>query len=516
MDTSHEHVHYVGVYQFRKSQKMPFTTEASIAIGAALLVGAIIVFLILKSKLNGVRQLMEARVNAEQERADEVQKKLAARELELDGIRKQTVALQQSETELKTRLDVERRSSKEKEVLLQKAQNQLGDTFKALSSDALKANQEQFLQLAENSFKIQQEKASLELDKRKDAVSQVVQPISESLDKIQGRIGEIEKAREGAYVSIKEQVQSMTETQIHLQKETSQLVKALRQPIGRGQWGEMQLRRVVEMAGMQEHCDFDMQVNTTNDEGKALRPDLVVSLPGGQQIVVDSKTPMAAYLDALEEDQDEKRDSLLTQHASQVRAHIQQLSSKKYQEQFETSPEFVVLFLPSEAFFSTALTQDSTLIEKGVEHGVILATPTTLIALLRAVAYGWRQQSLTDNAQQISQLGRELHSRISIFNEHFGKVGANISTLVGSYNKAVGSLDSRVLSSTRKFEELGAVSSEKSIETTKPVESLVRETSNFADTGVEISLEPVINEDDFVGFMAVSYTHLTLPTICSV
>lgn len=480
---------------------MPFTTEAWIAIGGALLMGGIIVFFILKSKLNGVKQLMDSRIESEKIRTSEMERKLIARELELDGIRKQTVELQQSETELKTRIDAERKSSKEKELLLQKAQSQLGDTFKALSSDALKANQKQFLQLAENSFKVQQEKVSLELDKRKDAVSQVVKPISESLDKMQGRIGEIEKAREGAYASIREQVKSMTESQLHLQKETSQLVKALRQPTGRGQWGEVQLRRVVEMAGMQEHCDFKLQVNTKSDEGKALRPDLVVNLPGGQQIVVDSKTPMSAYLDALEEDDDKKRESFLEQHASQVRTHIQQLSSKKYQDQFDTSPEFVVLFLPSEAFFSAALMQDSSLIEKGVDQGVILATPTTLIALLRAVAYGWRQQSLTDNAHKISQLGRELHSRISVFSEHFGKVGANISTLVGNYNKASGSLDSRVLSSTKKFEELGAVSAEKSIDPPQPVEGLIRETQDFATLGVDVPEVSEFSGDGFVGFV---------------
>ncbi len=486
---------------------MPFTTEAWIAVGAALIVGGVIIGLIMKSKLTGVRNLAEAQVNSEKERADSVEKKLVAREFELDTIRNQTVVLQQRETELKTRIEAERRASKEKEVLLARAQTQLGDTFKALSSDALRSNQKQFLQLAETSMKAQQEKVNLELDKRKQAVDGVVKPIAESLEKMQSRIGEIEKVREGAYASITEQVKSMSESQINLQKETSQLVKALRQPTGRGQWGEMQLRRVVELAGMQEHCDFSMQVNTKREEGKNLRPDLVVDLPGGQQIVVDSKTPMSAYLDALEADDDKAREAYLVQHASQVRTHIQQLGSKKYQDQFESSPEFVVLFLPSEAFFSAALTQDSSLIEKGVNQGVILATPTTLIALLRAVAYGWRQQSLNDNAQKISQAGKELHGRISIFAEHFNKVGANLSTVVGNYNKAVGSLETRVLTSAKKFEELGAVAESASVEEPKQVETLVRQSNGFVVseppvvTSEPAPLPSISADDDFVGFV---------------
>lgn len=477
---------------------MPLTQEAWIAAGVAFVVGAIIVGLISKAKLGGLRALLETQLKTEQGKAQELEQKLNSREIELDGIRKQTVELKQKETELKTRIDAERKAGKEKEILLEKAQAQLGNTFKALSADALKANQKQFLQLAETSMKAQQEKVSLELDKRREAVDKVVEPIAQSLEKMQGRIGEIEKAREGAYASISEQVKTMAESQLHLQKETQQLVKALRQPTGRGQWGEMQLRRVVELAGMQEHCDFDMQVNVKDTDGNALRPDLVVNLPGGQHIVVDSKTPMSAYLDAIETDDDSEREAALLQHASQVRTHIQQLGSKKYQNQFETSPEFVVLFLPSEAFFSAALSQDTSLIEKGVDQGVILATPTTLIALLRAVAYGWRQQALTDNAQKISQVGRELHTRVVTFVEHFNKVGSNLTTLVGNYNKAVGSLDTRVIPSTKKFEELGATSETSNSLETKPVESVVRELQSAEITTAPSDISP---EDDFVGFI---------------
>jgi len=484
---------------------MPFTLEAWIAIGVSLIVGGLIVGLILRFKLSGASQLHHSQMETEKKKSAQLETQLGIRESELDGIRKQTVELQKSESELKAKLEAERKASKEKEALLEKSQSHLGDTFKALSAEALKSNQKQFLQLAETSMKAQQEKVSLELDKRKQAVDSVVKPISESLEKMQGKIGEIEKARVGAYTSISEQVKSMTETQSNLQKETAQLVKALRQPMGRGQWGEMQLKRVVEMAGMQEHCDFSTQVNTVTDEGKALRPDLVVNLPGGQYIVVDSKTPMSAYLDAIEADDETVKTTLLAKHASQVNHHIQQLSSKKYQQQFDTSPEFVVLFLPSEAFFSAALAQDSSLIEKGVDQGVILATPTTLIALLRAVAYGWRQQVLTDNAQKISQLGKELHNRICVFAEHFTKVGVNLTTTVGNYNKAVGSLESRVLSTAKKFEELGAVSESVETPEVNPSEAVVRQGLQGVTSSVEEALPEISPQleagDDFVGFI---------------
>jgi DNA recombination protein RmuC len=253
-------------------------------------------------------------------------------------------------------------------------------------------------------------------------------------------------------------------------------VKALRQPTGRGQWGEMQLRRVVELAGMQEHCDFEVQHNSTTDEGKKLRPDLVVRMPGGKSIVVDSKTPMDGYLDALEAQDDASRDEALHRHARQVRTHIQQLSSKNYSAQFAQAPEFTVLFLPSESFFSAALQSDSGLIEHGVDKGVILATPTTLIALLRAVAFGWRQESIAENAREISQLGRTLHERLGKLAEHFSKVGRSLGSAVESYNNAIGSFETRVLTTARKFEELKAAPEAATIANLEPVDKVPRGT----------------------------------------
>ena len=371
----------------------------------------------------------------------------------LKGEQQAREKLLQQLARLEAQLEAERQAGQEKLQLLNETQQQLEKKFSALSSQALVANNQSFLELAKSTLQSFQQQAQGDLESRQQAINQLVQPLKESLHKVDHKIEQLEQKRSGAYARLDEQLKSLLHSQLKLESETGNLVRALRTPAVRGRWGEIQLRKVVEMAGMVNYCDFVEQ--ETADKGR-LRPDMVIKLPNGRNIIVDSKAPLQAYLESLEADDDQQRTTHLAHHARQIRDHLQKLAAKNYWEQFQPTPEFVVLFLPGETFFSAALAQDPALIEAGVDQKVLLATPTTLIALLRSVAYGWRQEQLTENAEAISQLGREIYDRLATLTQHFGQMGKNLERAVDSYNKGMSSLDSRVLVSARKFKELGA------------------------------------------------------------
>ena len=365
------------------------------------------------------------------------------------------------------------------------AQEKLSLAFKALSSEALEKSNSSFLQLAKETLGKFQEKAKGDLEKRQESIEHVLKPVQESLGRLDKGMQAIEKDRKGEQESLKAQLRMMTESEKELRKETATLVKALRAPIVRGRWGEMQLKRVVELAGMVNHCDFYEQ--ETRESG-LVRPDVIVKLPGDKQVIVDAKTPCEAYLEAIQaEDQGVKEDKF-RHHARQVRQHVMALGKKAYWQSFQPTPEFVILFIPSDNFFSSALEYDPSLIEVGVEQGVVIATPTTLIGLLRAIAYGWKQEKLSLHAQEVSTLGHELYKRITDMSEHWSKVGRTLASSVDAYNKAVGSLESRVLVSARKFQEMGAAARSVELETLEGINRVPRE---IQASDMKVSLDMV-------------------------
>lgn len=371
----------------------------------------------------------------------------------LDGEREARV---KAETELAESL----KNLQEQTKLLEEARTRLSDTFKALSDDALKSNNQAFLELAKKSLEAILAEAKGDLGKRQEAMGALLKPLQDSLKRYEVQVQAIEHSRQKAYGGLDERLKGLTDAQQRLEKETHQLSTALRNPQVRGRWGEMTLRRVVELAGMSKHCDFTEQVSVESDSGRQ-RPDMVLNLPAGRQIIVDAKVPLNAYLEAVAADSEDERTRCLATHARHMRDHMKRLAEKGYSNQFEQAPEFVVMFIPGESFFGAAVDSDPDLIEDGMRNGVVLATPTTLIALLRAVAYGWRQEQLARNAQAISELGKQLYDRLSTLASHIATVGSALERANQAYNDAVGSMERRLFPAARRFEELGVASGEK-------------------------------------------------------
>jgi len=439
-------------------------------------VGALVAYLYLRERhaakmADAAREAAakDERLAAEQQRVKERDEAAAAMKADAAVLRSEILAERREHAEaraeiarLKTEVDKDREAHASKLAALAEAEARLERTFQALAAGALSSNSQQFLQLAQQTLSAVTESAKGDLDRRREEIAGIVAPVRESLGRFEEKINSLEQVRTTAYAGLMEQVASLREGHRELRTETGNLVRALRAPQVRGRWGEMQLRRVVEIAGMVEHCDFVEQATRSGEDGR-VRPDVIVRLPGGKTLIVDAKAPLAAYLEAIEAQDEGVRREKMAHHARQVRDHIKQLSAKAYWNQFQPTPEFVVLFLPGEMLFSAALQHDPDLFEAGVDSGVIMASPATLIALLRSAAYGWRQEGLARHAEEISELGRELHKRLAKLAEHWARLGKSLGSAVGAYNDAVGSLETRVLAAGRRFRELKAAAGEAEI-----------------------------------------------------
>ena len=408
------------------------------------------------------------------EQMEDLKKTLEERTQEINLLNSTITELKEHQAKLETIIDKERLAVNEKIEMLEDIRNNMIDAYKAISASALRENNQTFLDLAKTTLSKYMEAAESDFNVRSKEVKNIVVPIKDSLDRYDQHIQAMERSREKAYGGLSQQVHSLVKTQQTLQKETGNLVKALRVPHVRGRWGEITLKRVAELAGMQNRCDFFEQQSVYNENG-IMRPDMVVYLPGNRQIVVDAKAPLSAYLEALEAETEEEHEILTATHSRQIQSHMHKLAQKAYWKQFSPTPEFVVLFIPGENFFSAALVKNPQLIEEGVNKGVILATPTTLITLLKTVSFAWRQENVSENAKAICELGRELYTRLNSMAKHIDKLGRDIERCTGTYNDVIGSFERRVLTSARRFKDLGiSLPGDKDIVRIEPAEKKAR------------------------------------------
>jgi len=457
--------------------------QTIILILIGLVAGFIITYIIEQSR---IKKLNESKAKLSEDKAvlntrlEETEKQIAEwkqikQELDAENnaLQKNYEAVREEKAKLETKIEEAQKNIEEQKQLIKKSTKELTNTFSSLSSKALKENNEEFLKLAKQNLENVLEKTKNEFGK--EAIENTLKPLKNSLERYDNEIKQMEKSRQKAYGGLLEQVKNMKETNIKLQDKTSTLVNALKRPEVRGRWGEITLRRIVELVGLSEHCDFSEQ-ESRKSEGGILRPDMVVYLPGDRRLVVDAKTPFNRhFLNANEATSEEKRQASKKAYARAVRNYMKKLSRKQYWAQFDKSPDFVIMFLPGESWFSAALELDKDLFEDSLNNKVIIATPATLIALLRTVAHSWQQQKVAENAKLIAERGKELYERLAVFQKHLSKVRKNLDSTVKNYNAAIGSLNSRVLPSARKMEELGIQETKKNVEEIEPIERTTRE-----------------------------------------
>jgi DNA recombination protein RmuC len=421
----------------------------------------------------GQARELESRAAASEARVQELRTQVVAAQTELTNLRQEWSLAEQARAAADTRAEEVARHADEQRRLLEEARGRLTETFKSLAADVLAGNATSFLQLADEKFKALREEAAGDLDARRQAITSLLNPLAQTLETYQRESRDLAQRRDRELGTVGEQLRQVAATQIQLQTETARLVNALRTPHVRGRWGEIALRRTAELAGMSAYCDFTEQ-DLLSAENGSLRPDMIVHLPAGREVIVDAKVPLTAYLDALEAPDETRRLQALTRHAQHIRQHVLRLASKSYPHQLSASAEFVVLFIPNDSFLAAAAERDGDLVEWALAQQVVLATPATFIALLRAIAYGWRQAKAAENAQRISEVGRELTERMAVLIEHLSAIGGAIGRAVDSYNKAVGSLESRVLPTARKLDALD-LGTKRDITELEPIEQAVRQ-----------------------------------------